>query len=300
MSKIKVLYDMETNDPDDYFNLSFLCSHPDVDLKAVTIIPGSPEQVAIVKHVLNHTGKLDVKIGVPNPKQVIFKQTGTNFIVSKFHYKVIKDLKPDYSAEESNKIYFETIRENPDLVILTGGPVTNFANFLKKYPKVTISKWVGQGGFAGSNIVPDADVLPKFKGKESCRTFNFCQDSASANFLLQSKQIKEIVLVSKNVCHDMHYDKAFHEKMKPHKNKHKGLELIVDGMEIYLQNKPTGKLFHDPLAATVMIDNTICELKPVKMYFNKGEYGAKPDDTSNIRISIKVDKEKFFKVLSCS
>lgn len=299
MNKTKVIYSLETNDPDDYFNLAFLCSHPQIDLKGVTICPGSPEQVGIVKHVLSYTGKTDVLVGVPDPKQYTFKSMGANQIVSNFHYKVIKQLKPNYSAIESNKVFFTIIKEHPDVVVITGGPVTDVATFLKKYPNMTIAKWVGQGGFAGDNVVAEEDVLPKFKGKTSCRTFNFCQDSASANFLLETDQIKEKVLVSKNVCHGMYYDKALHEKMKAHRDKYKGLELIVDGMEIYLEGKPKGKLFHDPLASTVIVDNTVCDFKRVKLFYKNGEYGAELDDKSDVIISVKADKEKFFKVLSC-
>ena len=40
-----IVLDMETQDPDDFLCLLFLASHPAVRLKAVTLVPGSPEQV---------------------------------------------------------------------------------------------------------------------------------------------------------------------------------------------------------------------------------------------------------------
>jgi inosine-uridine nucleoside N-ribohydrolase len=47
-----VVFDMETQDPDDFLCLLFLASHPRVNLKAVTITPGSREQIGIVRWAL--------------------------------------------------------------------------------------------------------------------------------------------------------------------------------------------------------------------------------------------------------
>lgn len=39
-----IIFDMETQDPDDMFALCFLGSHPAVKLRAVTVTPGSKAQ----------------------------------------------------------------------------------------------------------------------------------------------------------------------------------------------------------------------------------------------------------------
>ena len=49
---IDVVWDMETGDPDDFLTLLLLLGHPDVNLKGITITPGTPEQVGVVRHAL--------------------------------------------------------------------------------------------------------------------------------------------------------------------------------------------------------------------------------------------------------
>lgn len=41
--------DMETSDPDDFITLLMLLGHPLVDLRAVTVTPGTREQVGLVR-----------------------------------------------------------------------------------------------------------------------------------------------------------------------------------------------------------------------------------------------------------
>jgi pyrimidine-specific ribonucleoside hydrolase len=171
MKKLNCVYHLETNDPDDYMTLCLLTTHPKVNLKAITIDPGAPEQVAIVKYVLNQTKRTDVRVGVPDNRKYTFPNR-KDPVVSNFHYKIIPQLRPDYSAELCDKVLHETFNNYPDTIILTGAAVTNIANFLKKYPDVIVKKWVAQGGFAGTNIVAKENELAKFAGQEVCRTFN--------------------------------------------------------------------------------------------------------------------------------
>jgi inosine-uridine nucleoside N-ribohydrolase len=49
---LDVVLDMETGDPDDFLTLLLLAGHPAVNLRAVTITPGSPAQVGVVRHGL--------------------------------------------------------------------------------------------------------------------------------------------------------------------------------------------------------------------------------------------------------
>ena len=85
---------------------------------------------------------------------------------------------------------------------------------LRKYPDVVVKRWVGQGGFAGDNIVPPGKDMKekveqsyltlehtehrmsKFNGKTVCATYNFGGDPASAALILASGICSFLFLLS--------------------------------------------------------------------------------------------------------
>lgn len=81
--------------------------------------------------------------------------------------------------------------------IFIGGALGKVAKYVKDEK---IENLVMNGGFVGENIVKRP--LPKFRGKEVCRTYNFNCNVEAANEVLKSSNIEKIILVGKNVCHD--------------------------------------------------------------------------------------------------
>lgn len=81
--------------------------------------------------------------------------------------------------------------------VFVGGRLTNLSSYLLNHK---IKVLVMNGGFVGSNIVEKP--LKKFEGKEYVRTFNFNMDVNATDKVLKSKNIEEIMLVGKNVCHN--------------------------------------------------------------------------------------------------
>ena len=84
--------------------------------------------------------------------------------------------------------------------VFVGGALTLVAQYIKIRP---INLLVMNGGFVGCNIVKPEQELPKFKGKDAVRTYNFNCDVEATDQVLRSteQQIGQIVLVGKNVCH---------------------------------------------------------------------------------------------------
>lgn len=147
--------------------------------------------------------------------------------------------------------------------------------------------------------MPEEHILTKFKNMEACTSANFGNE-ASITTLLSSPKIKQRILVSKNVCHGVSYDKTMHKYINNIQNKTPALELLWKGMDIYL-GKKTGKKFHDPLACAVIFDNKICEFREVEMYCTtvKGwkAWGCRLKNETNTWISISADKNKFLETL---
>lgn len=81
--------------------------------------------------------------------------------------------------------------------VFVGGALTLLSKYLITHK---IECLVMNGGFVGNNIMKTP--LPKFKNKQTVRTFNFNCDVTAADTVLKSKNIEQIILIGKNVCHD--------------------------------------------------------------------------------------------------
>ena len=194
-----VCFDMETQDPDDFLCLLFLASHPCVRLKAVTLIPGSQEQVGLVRCVLARLGLTNVVIGAGNIAH-------TKPSVSPWHWRAFfsdGERPRSADAEEAWRVLLRECDENT--VLFTGGPLTNVAAAIHRSAEAGLrfeaGCWLAQGGFAGDNVVPEEHRLPKFAGRTHMATFNFGANLPAARAALAHEGFGRIQLVSKNVCH---------------------------------------------------------------------------------------------------
>lgn len=290
---IDLAFDMETQDPDDVLTLCLLATHPEVNLRAVTINPGSKHQVGVVRHVLRRLrgDSHEVLVGAGRPDHP--KQC-----VSGFHYRWLGDIPPDDEDGLAPAVLRDAYeRSGKKLKLVTGGPLTNVAAFLE-LASPEISVITVQGGFAGDPVVPREHRLPKFSGRETCPTFNMNGDVKAAKAVLSYPGFEFRRLVSKNVCHGVAWDQAMHDRMTPRRDSHPGLDMVVEAMGLYLERKPDGKLMHDPLAACVAIDPFVVDLAEVEVYREKGEWGSRLMNGTGTWISTSLDRKRFENVLA--
>lgn len=285
-----IVFDMETSDPDDVFTLCALATHPWARLVGVTVMPGSDEQIGIVKHLLQRLG-VTVPVGAYRPG-------GNVNAVSAFHRRWLGEIRPQEPDADGWELLLDALA-NADTTLLTGAPLKNPGALLEAKPDVHIARWVAQGGFAGDSVVPPQHRLPKFEGRETCPTFNFNGAPQTALKLLESSHVRERVLVSKNVCHGVVYDGAMHTAMSA-RPLTPGMELVREGMHVYLAKRPRGKAFHDPLAAAVALDESVCTYREVEVYRERGCWGARPATGTRTRISVSVDHTRFLDVLTAT
>lgn len=294
---MNVILDMETADPDDLLTLYFLAHNPKVNLVAVNVTPGTPEQLGLIRWVFDELG-INVPLGSRNPKHRANEPSPPQKYVSKFYYKALnRRYDCAFEGKEDDLGYVvlaKTIQQYPDVTLVTGASLHNLRFLFENYPEIVLSRWVAQGGFAGDSVVPPKHRLPKFEGRETCPTFNFNGDPKGALLALETPQIKEKILVSKNVCHGVVYDRKVHEQYYAVWNKNAGTKHIYDMMYFYLQNHDQ-KALHDPLAACVAINPSICEFRNVDVYRSKGEWGSRLNPDSPIRITVAVNKAEFFR-----
>ena len=223
---MKVVFDMETADPDDYLTLLLLLGHPEVDLRAVTITPGSRWQVGLVRRVLAEHDH-DIPVGVRNlehPKEC----------VSSWHGRAYGAFDPSDDAVAAGPLLVDVC--DADTTLITGAPVFNLGAACES-PDFELGRWVAQGGFAGEGVVPTELQMEKFAGRTTMATFNLGGAPKAALAALEHPGIAERRFVSKNVCHRVVYDESFHERVGAVKDRRASLGAIWKGMEAYLAPK---------------------------------------------------------------
>src|SRR5690349_7228367 len=149
MAALDVIWDMETSDPDDFLTLLLLLGHPRVRLKAVTVTPGTPSQIGLVRHAVNKWFGLDIPIGAYNlehPKEC----------VSPWHYQAYGPIPPSHQAESAPELLLQYCNEQTTLI--TGAALKNLGKCLRLAQErhvdhFRLGRLVAQGGFAGEGVV---------------------------------------------------------------------------------------------------------------------------------------------------
>jgi len=280
--RMPFVFDMETDDPDDLLTLLFLAVNPDVELKAVTIArPGSRDQVALVRWLLEEVGLPNVRVGAQDwPQNIDGGGDGHAKLEARF-YKSFGRLKIDvHDCEPASQVLRACCDENTTLV--TGAPLTNLAKAIAE-GGFRLGKWVAQGGFAGEGVVPRHLQMEEFKGKRCKSSFNF-KDLAATRCALQCEDIGRKVFVGGNVCNRAYYDNSevtrdqdgrlkggWHaevgEALKATKAsggqsvRLRALELMHAAMTSYGR----GKTIYDPLALAVAFDESVATLAEVEL-----------------------------------
>jgi len=320
-----VVYDMETGDPDDFLCLLFLASHPRIRLKAVTINPGSADQVGLVRWALELFGLGGLPVGAGNinyPKDC----------VSPWHSRAFFGGSKIPRSTDAEEAWCVMLREcDARTTIFTGGALTNVAITIKRGgEKFVAERLVAQGGYVGDNIVPPEWQLPKFAGKTYMQTFNFGSDLEAAHISLKHTGFGSIWLVGKNVCHSSSNGfgseqlqrlrdnlqargvpkallcsptEVMRRTNNPSLARHNaGLSLILIGMQTYLARKAQ-KLLHDPLAAATLVDSSVIsmwrQVQPRTESLHgpgKNCWGSVAADHSHIHAAIRHDADRFWGV----
>ena len=285
-----VVFDMETSDPDDVLALALIADHPAFELVALTVNPGTDAQMGVVMEVLRRVGVGPIPLGARTPGAV-------REAVSPFHFAWLGHVSPVRAEAVAAEVMAEAFRRSPGAVLLTGAPLHNLRLALRAYPEMRIERWVAQGGFAGDELVAPEHRLPKFAGRALCESHNLGGDDKGALLALGSPQIGVRQLVSKNVTHALAWDGAVHALMAPHRTARAGIAVAYDAMSRYLEERPEGKLLHDPLAAAAIVEPGIFTWQEVEVIHARGQWGARAASGTGTFITTSVDRARVLDVL---
>lgn len=295
--------DMETNDPDDYMMLLFLMSYPSINITGITVYPGTPEQVGLIRSTLKLFG-MKVPIGASDIKdRGCYSrdkyQVRDNPEISDIHKRFI-----DFGPEDSDLYSSECLYNSNqlDAEILCGAPLTNIAQYINIYKHTKLNKLplTVQGGFAGDNIA--TPLVKRFREKGNVwRTFNLNGDVNSADIVLKSDVFECKSFISKNITHACHYTKQTHKDLEPYIKSNTPLEFLHRCMGKYLETR-NRKAFHDVLAAVCMIEPRVAEWREIQLYHKEKDgnvyWGSYISPDSNTYITIDYDKEMYFRFLT--
>jgi len=299
---VPYVFDMETGDPDDVVTLLLLASKPSVDLRAVTLTPGSLEQVALVRWILHEVGLNEVRIGAQN-----WPANKDKSCMNGDFYKSFGRLRSTLDDCECADI---VLRECCDekTTLLTGGPLHNLGAALL-LDGFSLGRWVAQGGFAGDGVVPPELQMSKFKGKRTMQTWNFNGNQPAAEAALASDAIGRKVCVSKNVCHQTAYDGRMHESFRAAmrdseaaspSTRAQALQMLFAAMDTYTSHKGDAKKVHDPLALCVALNESVCTLAEVALFRDRCGWGSRLAPGNGTWISVDYDDELFRQMLVSS
>lgn len=282
--RVRIVFDMETRDPDDALTLCLLASHPRVDLRAVTLTPGTKLQIGLVKEILRRLG-IRLPIGARQPDSPADA-------VSSFHFDWLGHVAAAEPDDLAHALLAATLRDNPDGTLLTGAPLQNLRLLLRHHPESRLQRWVAQGGFAGDNLVAEPDRLARFAGRTRCESYNFGHDAKGALAALNSRQIAERRLVGKNVTHGVAWDAALQQTLASQTSASPGLALAHAAMAIYLARQPMGKLLHDPLAAVAAIDPAAFTWREATVTQRNGQWESQPASGTQTFVAVAIDRQR--------
>ena len=285
----KILLDTDIgSDIDDAVTLAYLLNQPQCELLGITTVSGESEKRAMIASAIcTAANRTDIPIfpGTEQPLLTPQKQP--------IAYQAEKlpnwEHKTDFQKNGHIEFMRKTIRKYPGEVTLLGiGPMTNIALLFSVDPEIP---------YMLKELVIMCGIFTFKTPLYTCLTEWNAACDPYATAIIYNAPVKTIKSVGLDVTTHVTMPKPeFAEKVKDKSNVFKP---VIDFMNV---KNPNGFItFHDPLAASVIFDETICGFKRGTietdlessrsrglLYFNES-----PDGKNEI--ALEVDGEKFFR-----
>ncbi len=229
------------HDPDDLFAICYLAA-AGVDIRAICVSPGDPDQIAIARLVCERLG-LDIPIGAA--------QLGREKLSSgSIHHALLKRYgKSLHAGADALGDEVMEDRVDADTEVFVIGPATSTGRYLASMTPA-FKRATMQGGFVPYSVYAPAVRLDKFESKAWVPTFNLNADRPNGQRFLDAPMPRQ--MVGKNVCHTVQFDKARFARFGKPINA--ASELFCEAAQLYFEGHDS-KAFHDPTAA-------VCHLHP--------------------------------------
>ena len=278
---IDVCWDTDIGrDPDDFLAGCLLLSRPEIRLRAITIVPGDRDQIALARFLLKETGHGDIPVGAwPDRAQGKASVDGC-------HLHLMALYRADMGAHADGagwEVLSSAFKAAPDAVLFSSGPLNNIGDLLRKAP-MNIPLSVSMAGYWAAPGEPESK--PEFN-------FNGCK--LAAEEFVRCNRFGRRLLVGKNVTHGVLYDDELHEQLRVAGKRSRPLALAHELMELRHER---AKKLHDPLAASAILKEDIFNWQEVMPIKRDGNWGSLPMPGSGIWAATSVDQLAFRKLFS--
>lgn len=285
MTKILLDTDIGT-DIDDSVCLAYLLSQPQCELLGITTVSGEPVKRAMLASAICKVAGKEVPIypGVENPLLVHQHQPWAQ------QAKALGRWEHDTEFPMGQAITFmrDTIMANPgEVTLLAIGPLMNVALLFATYPETVkaLKELVIMGGRFGNGLsdMPEAE-------------WNILNDPHAAA-IVYNAPLKKFRSIGLDVTMQIMMSRAeVHENFKA-----RVLEPVKDFADVWFENAAY-TTFHDPLAATCIFNDDICEFTPGTVHVEltaeeplKGLTHFTKDENGAHLIATKVDRDAFIR-----
>jgi inosine-uridine nucleoside N-ribohydrolase len=282
---VKILLDTDIgSDIDDAICLAYLLGRPDADLLGITTVSGEPVARARMASALCRLAGRDVPVypGIEQPLLVAPLQPRAQQAEALASWPHAAD----FPAGKAIEFMRDTILANPgEVTLLAIGPMTNVALLFATYPDVP--------GLLKS-LVLMCGVFTAGRAERHPAEWNARLDPHAAEIVYRAPVARHLsvgldVTMQVTMPADEVRRRFSHPLLKP----------VRDFAEVWFRERPT-IVFHDPLAATVLFDESL-------VGFDRGQVSVelvdpaaagrtdwRPDPTGPHLVGQRVDPDRFF------
>lgn len=252
------------HDPDDFFAICYLLAIG-VNVQAICITPGDPDQIAIARLIVDECG-LNIPIGAA-------KLGRNSFSSGSIHHDLLNRYGYSLSASPwglGADIIKAARTDDTELFVI--GPLSSVGQYFR-WGGAPFAAATMQGGFVPYSFYRPTVTLDKFEGKAWMPTFNLGGDGKGAATFLSASMPRR--MVGKAICHTVEFDRARFARFAPAKTR--AAELFREAATLYFE-RHAAKKFHDPTAAVCMMHPEVGLWTEGKTTKQEGGYTTRPGE----------------------
>ncbi|UCE07824.1 MAG: nucleoside hydrolase [bacterium] len=283
----KILLDTDIGtDIDDAVCLAYLLANPDCKLMGITTVTGEAEKRAMLASALCRVAGKDIPIfpGAECPLIAPQKQTTAPQAAALKKW----DHQRKFPRGEAIEFLRQTIRANSgEIILLTIGPLTNIALLFAVDPEIP--------SLLKGLLMMCGYFFHQLEGINRLE-WNAYGDPHATTIVYQAN-----APIHRSIGLDVTCQVTMNSKKVKEKFRAELLKPVLDFAEVWFEHYHDSITFHDPLAATTIFDDQICQFQSGEVTIeleNKDSIGFtywKPGElNSPHQVASEVDKERFF------